>query len=87
MGYGEADPPQIGPLAAPAVIKRRLQEMIGLILEEYEEIIDRQDWMSLVTKERAVRKLRTMQVKIGYPDEWPAAGDMMQVTPVFCISV
>ena len=62
--------------------KEAVEEMIGLILEEYEEIIDRQNWMSLVTKERAVRKLRTMQVKIGYPDEWPAAGDMMQVTPV-----
>ena len=56
--------------------------MIGLILEEYEEIIDRQDWMSLATKERAARKLRTMQVKIGYPDEWPEACDMMQVTPI-----
>ncbi len=62
--------------------KEAVEEMIRLILEEYEDIIDRQDWMSLATKERAARKLRTMQVKIGYPDEWPAACDMMQVTPI-----
>ncbi len=62
--------------------KEAVEEMIGLILEEYEEIIDRQNWMSLATKERAARKLRTMQVKIGYPDEWPEACDMMQVTPI-----
>ena len=62
--------------------KAAVEEMIGQILEEYEVIINRQDWMSDATKKKAIRKLETMQVKIGYPDRWPAARDMMQVTPV-----
>lgn len=62
--------------------KEAVEEMIGLILKEYETIINRQEWMSEATKKKAIRKLETMQVKIGYPDEWPAARDMMQVTPI-----
>lgn len=62
--------------------KEAVEEIISLILDEYAKIIDKQDWMSDATKAKAKRKLDTMQVKIGYPDEWPAAKDMMQVTPI-----
>lgn len=62
--------------------KEDVEQMIQLILNEYENIINRQDWMSDATKAKAIRKLETMQVKIGYPDKWPAAKDMMQVTPI-----
>ncbi len=62
--------------------KEEVEKMIEQILEEYETIINRQEWMSEATKKKAVRKLETMQVKIGYPNEWPAARDMMQVTPI-----
>lgn len=62
--------------------KEAVEGMIEQILDEYEAIINRQEWMSDATKKKAIRKLETMQVKIGYPDEWPAARDMMQVTPV-----
>lgn len=62
--------------------KEAVEKMIEQILKEYEAIISRQDWMSDATKRKAIRKLETMQVKIGYPDQWPAARDMMQVTPV-----
>jgi putative endopeptidase len=62
--------------------KEAVEEIIDDILKEYEVIIDRQDWMSEATKAKAKRKLETMNVKIGYPDEWPVAKDMMQVTPI-----
>ena len=62
--------------------KEAVEEMIEQILEEYEEIINRQEWMSEASRKKAIRKLETMQVKIGYPDKWPAARDMMQVTPI-----
>lgn len=62
--------------------KENVEEIIALILDEYESIIMKQDWMSGATKQKAVRKLETMNVKIGYPDEWPEEKDMMQVTPV-----
>ncbi len=62
--------------------KEDVEQMIAQILKEYEVIIQRQDWMSEATKQKAIRKLETMQVKIGYPDQWPKAKDMMQVTPI-----
>jgi putative endopeptidase len=62
--------------------KEAVEEIIQLILKEYETIIGRQEWMSEATKQKAIRKLETMQVKIGYPDEWPKEKDMMQVTPI-----
>lgn len=62
--------------------KEAVEKMIAQILKEYETIINRQEWMSEATKKKAIRKLETMQVKIGYPDRWPAARDMMQVTPI-----
>jgi putative endopeptidase len=62
--------------------KEAVEGIISQILSEYEVIIDRQDWMSDATKAKAKRKLETMNVKIGYPDEWPAAKDMMQVVPI-----
>ncbi len=62
--------------------KEAVEKMIGQILKEYEAIISRQEWMSDATKQKAIRKLETMQVKIGYPDQWPAARDMMQVTHI-----
>lgn len=62
--------------------KEAVEDMIDLILKEYEEIIKKQEWMSDATKAKAIKKLETMQVKIGYPEEWPAAKDMMQVTPI-----
>jgi putative endopeptidase len=62
--------------------KEAVEDIIAQILAEYEVIIDRQDWMSDATKAKAKRKLETMNVKIGYPENWPAAKDMMQVTPI-----
>ena len=62
--------------------KEAVEEMIEQILDEYEVIIRKQDWMSEATREKAIKKLETMQIKIGYPDVWPAALDMMQVTPI-----
>ncbi|MCI8638262.1 MAG: M13 family metallopeptidase [Coprococcus sp.] len=62
--------------------KEEVEDMIDQILKEYETIIMSQEWMSEQTKQKAIRKLETMQVKIGYPEEWPKEKDMMQVTPI-----
>lgn len=62
--------------------KADVEAMIVQIKEAYKDIINRQEWMSKETKEKAIRKLDTMQVKIGYPDEWPDSMEMMQVTPI-----
>lgn len=62
--------------------KADVESMIEKIKEAYKDIIQNQEWMSEKTKEKAIRKLDTMQVKIGYPDEWPDSMEMMQVTPI-----
>lgn len=62
--------------------KEDVEQIISRILGEYETVIRGQDWMSEATKEKAICKLSAMQVKIGYPDRWPEAKDMMQVTPI-----
>ena len=45
--------------------KEAVEEMIEQILEEYEEIINRQEWMSEATRKKAIRKLETMQVHLA----------------------
>ena len=62
--------------------KSEVEKMITDIISGYKEILNRQDWMSEATKEKAIRKLETMVIKIGYPDEWPAICDYLQITPL-----
>ncbi len=50
--------------------KARAIAMIGDIKVAMRTRIENLDWMSASTKERAVRKLDAMSMKIGYPDHW-----------------
>jgi predicted metalloendopeptidase len=54
----------------PPEAKSSAEEMVNNILEAFGERIDRLEWMSDSTKEKAHEKLATFAVKIGYPDEW-----------------
>lgn len=60
--------------------KQDVKTMVGTIIDQYREIINAQDWMSPETKQKAILKLDTMNLKIGYPDQWPTIGDYLQVT-------
>ncbi len=51
--------------------KEEIEQLVQEIIEVYQRRIDKQEWMSQETKEKAKRKLDTMNVKIGYPDKWP----------------
>ncbi len=48
-----------------------VKDFIGI----YRERIQALDWMSDTTKQKALRKLDTMKIKIGYPDNWEAVAD------------
>jgi putative endopeptidase len=50
--------------------KKRMLEMVGNLEQTYADRIKRLDWMSDVTKQKALEKLGTFVKKIGYPDEW-----------------
>lgn len=54
----------------PPEAKQKAQEMVENIKLAFAERIKKLDWMSDSTKNKALRKLSTFAVKIGYPDEW-----------------
>lgn len=50
--------------------KQDVEEMIGEFIAIYKTRIESLDWMSTETKQKAIRKLDTMKIKVGYPDSW-----------------
>ncbi|HKJ49427.1 MAG TPA: M13 family metallopeptidase, partial [Christiangramia sp.] len=54
----------------PPQAKETAKEMVDNILKAYETRINNLSWMSEDTKKKALEKLGTFNVKIGYPDSW-----------------
>ncbi|WP_026898684.1 M13 family metallopeptidase [Daejeonella oryzae] len=50
--------------------KARMQELVSNLVKAYEIRIKNLDWMSPVTKQKALDKLYAFKPKIGYPDNW-----------------
>ena len=50
--------------------KENVEEITKEIINTYEKRIDKLDWMSNETKEKAKEKLNKLGVQIGYPDKW-----------------
>ena len=59
--------------------KADVEEMIAEFIEIYKERIKAQDWMSEETRAMALKKLDTMQVKVGYPDNWETCLDKADI--------
>jgi putative endopeptidase len=54
----------------PKNTKEKLMEIGDAIKSEYAERIKNLDWMSDQTKTKAIEKLNTVIMKVGYPDKW-----------------
>lgn len=54
----------------PAEAKAVAVDMVNNLSRAYEARINNLEWMSADTKVKAIEKLGTFRVKIGYPDEW-----------------
>jgi len=54
----------------PKGTKEKLQEIGNAIKAVYAERIRNLDWMSEPTKQKALKKLSTVIMKVGYPDKW-----------------
>lgn len=54
----------------PTEAKEACAELVGYLIKAFEVRISNLDWMSPVTKEKALEKLSKFTVKIGYPDKW-----------------
>lgn len=50
--------------------KKRMQQMVRNLQRAYAMRIEKLDWMSNQTKEKALEKLNSFKAKIGYPDKW-----------------
>ena len=50
--------------------KQRMQELVDNLQQTFAARIQRLDWMSDETKQRALGKLQAFVKKIGYPDKW-----------------
>jgi putative endopeptidase len=50
--------------------KQRMEELVSNLLKAYENSINELDWMSAKTKKEALKKLKKITVKIGYPNKW-----------------
>lgn len=50
--------------------KADVEKMVQDILAVYRDRIETLDWMSETTKEKAIEKLDTIQINLGYPDDW-----------------
>ncbi|MGM0933756.1 MAG: M13 family metallopeptidase [Bacteroidota bacterium] len=60
----------------PAEAKEQAEEMIANIIKAYEIRINNLSWMSEDTKTKAIEKLGTTTIKVGYPDEWKDYSDL-----------
>ncbi|MCB9264771.1 MAG: M13 family metallopeptidase [Lewinellaceae bacterium] len=54
----------------PPEAKQVAEELVANLKDAYAERIQRLEWMSDSTKDKALEKLANLRVKIGYPDEW-----------------
>ncbi len=54
----------------PAEAKKRMDELVGYLIEAYRESIENLDWMTEETKKKALVKLSKFTPKIGYPTKW-----------------
>jgi putative endopeptidase len=60
----------------PNGTKAKLQEIGNAIKEVYAQRIKKLDWMSETTKVKALNKLSTIIMKVGYPDKWKDLSNM-----------
>ncbi len=54
----------------PPAVKARLEEMIQNMRDVLHDRIVHLDWMSDATKQKALEKLATFKVIVGYPEKW-----------------
>ena len=54
----------------PPEAKERAQTMTMNILGAMHDTIEQLDWMTPATKQKALEKLATINVKVGYPNKW-----------------
>ena len=62
----------------PPEAKAEMIELVDGIVTAFGDRLERNEWMTPETRERALEKLSTLRVKVGYPDpdKWETYGDV-----------
>jgi putative endopeptidase len=60
----------------PPAAKVAIEELVESIISAFGERLEENTWMTPQTRERALQKLGTLRVKVGYPSEWETYGDV-----------
>ncbi|MBP6868878.1 MAG: M13 family metallopeptidase [Candidatus Pacebacteria bacterium] len=69
---------QVGELLGKAYVekyfspeaKKKMLVLVKDLMTAYEARLESLDWMSAATKKKALKKLKALNTKIGYPDKW-----------------
>ncbi|PTQ92892.1 putative endopeptidase [Mucilaginibacter yixingensis] len=56
--------------------KKRMLDLVNNLQSVYKDRIEKLDWMSSATKQKAEEKLAAFTKKIGYPDKWKKYDDV-----------
>ena len=59
--------------------KQNVEKMISDIIDVYRTRIEKLTWMSDTTKEKALKKLDTMQINVGYPEDVQSYMDDVEI--------
>lgn len=59
--------------------KQEVEAMTKTLIETFRGRLSKITWLSEETKKKAAKKLDTMTIKIGYPDQWPSYLDEIPV--------
>ncbi|UHA75415.1 M13-type metalloendopeptidase [Paenibacillus sp. 481] len=62
-----------------AQAKKDVEQMVQTTIAAYEKRIQALAWMSEATKANAIKKLKAIHVKVGYPDKWDTTLDRVAI--------
>jgi putative endopeptidase len=71
----------------PAKTKKRYDDLVEQIVISYREHIQKLDWMSDSTKQKAITKLNAITKKVGYPNKWKDYSQMNIGKESYCKNV
>ncbi|CAF1167619.1 unnamed protein product [Adineta steineri] len=60
----------------PSEARERTINLVRNLIDAYYERIDNIHWLNNITKEKALKKLETLNIKIGYPSKWRSYDDI-----------
>ena len=60
----------------PPEAKQEMEALVARIVAAFGDRLDHNAWMTPETREKALAKLATVRVKVGYPDEWETYEDV-----------